>query len=224
MKMNRTTTNGAFWTLPGRTLSLIAPAGVILLCLLNQCQGQGTMQFNFDGQPPGTYATTSSYSESGMLFWNPYGPENLARIGSGLSGAPDNGTAFLDVTGGARLAFTFFSGAHFNLVSFDAAEETISYPGPITLQMVGYGSMGRTVTNYFTLGTIQDRRANQLPDFQTFYPDSRFVNLYQVDIFTDRWSIDNVVISGVPEPSAGGLILLAAACAFGRSRIKRRRA
>ena len=194
-----------------------------LFCLAKHCLGQGTMQVRFEGQPRGTYVTTSSYSESGMMFWNPYGPENLARIGSGLSGAPDNGTAFLDVTGGARLAFTFFSGAHFNLVSFDAAEETISYPGPITLQIVGYGSMGRTVTNYFTLDTIQDRRASQLPDFQTFYPDSRFANLYQVDIFTDRWSIDNVVISGVPEPSTGALILVGVLCAAGRSRMRNRR-
>jgi hypothetical protein len=158
-----------------------------------------------------------------MTFWNPYGVENLARIGAGLTGHPDNGTAYLDVAGGARLGFSFntFPGTYFDLLCFDAAGEYISLPGA-TLVVVGYKGMAGTVTNYFTVASLADRRANSLPDFETFYLDSRFQRVSRVDILTDRWALDNVVIGGVPEPSAAALALLAAACASWFRRLDRR--
>ena len=202
-----------------RALALVAAA--LMLSGLVHCQGQGTMQFTFEGMAPGSFGTISAYSESGMQFWNPYGPQNLARVGSGLSGAPDNGTAYLQVTTGARLAFRFTDFSLFNLVSLDLAEYATSLPGPVSLHVVGYRNDMTTAITDITTDGINDG-TGPLQDFQTFHFDSTFASLYQVEILTDRFSIDNVVV-GIPEPSAAGLLLLAAACAFGRSWIKRRR-
>ena len=92
----------------------------------------------------------------------------------------------------------------------------------MTLQVVGYGNMGLRVTNSFVLDSLASRRASQLPDFQTLSFDSRFTDLYRIDILTDRFSLDNVLLSGVPEPSSGALVLLGAACAIAFRRAVRR--
>ena len=208
----------------GRCMGAVL-VGALALCA--ECFGQGTMRVGFEGpaypgapqpQPRGTYVTISQYSESGMRFWNPYGLENLTLMGGGLSGEADNGTAYLNAAGGARVGFGLISGQYFDLLAIDAAE---SQTGPVTLQFVGYHTMGRTVTNYFTLDGVNDG-TGPLQDFQTFYPDSEFLQVYRVDVLTDRWSLDNLVIGGVPEPSAGALMLLGAAFAMGQSRRRRK--
>jgi hypothetical protein len=209
-----------------------ATLAVAAVGLLIQSYGQGTMTTTFEGpayaggpspQPAGTATTISAYSESGMTFWNPYNPANLVLIGSGLSGYAANGTAYLAVTPGGDLAFSFntFPSTYFNFVSFDAAGLDTNFPGA-SLEVVGYRGMIGTVTNYFTVDSFLDRQANGLPDFQTFYLGSEFQNVYRVDILSGAWSLDNVVISGVPEPSVGALAVLGAACAFWFRRLRRR--
>jgi hypothetical protein len=121
------------------------------------------------------------------------------------------------------LAFERSSLEPFGLVSFDLAEYSTNSPGPITLHVVGYGLQGQRIAVLdLTTDGINDG-IGPLADFQTVTFDSHFANLYRVEMTTDFWSLDNLVISGVPEPSAGVLVLLGAACAFGRSRIRSRR-
>jgi hypothetical protein len=191
---------------------VLAPA-LALLCLVAQCLAQGTMTFTFEGQPPGTQRQVGVYQAAGMQF-DPIPMGALYLSGSGVPGYPDNGTGYLFAPdNGLRFYYPSYSAPPFSLVSFDAAR----YDGaaPPTLKVIGYRGMASPVTNYFTV-------VSGASDFQTFYPDARFVNLYQVDIYAS-FSLDNLVIGGVPEPSADALVLLGAACAFGRSRIKRRR-
>jgi hypothetical protein len=203
-------------------LIVSASAIFILFCDPTRTFGQGTMTFTFEGQPWGSTGGTSVYTESGMRFLDPSGPQQLIRNGGGLSWAPDDGTAYIQSISGG-IAFTFTSGAIFDLLSFDAAGYSTNSPGPVTLELVGYGSMGLRVTNYIAVASFLDRRDSQLPDFQTFSPGSQFVDLYRVDILADHWSLDNVVIGGVPEPSTTTLALLEAAWAFGFRRLCRRR-
>jgi hypothetical protein len=198
-----------------RALALVAAA--LVFSGLVHCQGQGTMTVRFEGQ-----TSNGQYSESGMLFWNAYGPEHVALLQSGWSGYPDNGSQYLGSGGVDLLTFRFDTvpTTYFNLVSLDLAEGI--YAGPSTLQIIGYPAMSAPVTNTITTDGIMDGPGGQ-PDFQTFYFGTDFQHVNRIQITTDRWCLDNVVISGVPEPSAGALVLLGAACAFGRSRIERRR-
>jgi hypothetical protein len=189
-------------------------------CLLTVCFGQGTLTFTFEGQPRGTSQQYGIYSESGMQFGMVFGPGSVYLSGGGVPGYPDNGTGYLYMPDGSlsglRFGFNVFQSTPsvtFNLVSFDAAE--YAGLGAQTLEVVGYKYqiMGPiiTVTNYFTLDGINDG-TGPLQDFETFHPDSSFVNLFQVDVFNARWSLDNLVVSGVPEPSSGALLLLAGLC------------
>jgi hypothetical protein len=187
---------------------------LVLSCLVADCRGQGTLLIGFEGpaypgapypQPPGTGEAIGAYFESGMKFYNPFGPEGVALEGRGHSGYADNGTAFLSTSGGwLRFGFTSSPTTWFNLLSLDLAE---NWPGSAVVQVVGYKGMGMTVTNTLTTDGIMDGPGG-LPDFERFYFDSRFLHVSQVDILSDRWAIDNVMLSGVPEPSAASLLAL----------------
>ena len=212
-----------FAPIGGEKSRMLAPA-LALCCLLAECLGQGTTTITFDGQPPGSYSyPVGSYSESGMRFAGVQGG-GFALVGASLSGYPDNGTGYLQLPGGAGLTLSLTPLAVFNLISFDAAESATVLPGSVSFRVVGYVShgMGLTVTNIFTTDGINDG-TGPLQDFQTFFLDSRFLDIYRVDILGSPFSIDNIVISGVPEPSAGGLLLLGTACAFGWWWVKSRR-
>jgi hypothetical protein len=194
---------------------MLAPA-LALLYLAAHCHGQGTLTVTFDGQPPGSYTSpVGSYSESGVVFTGVQG-NGLAFVGAGLSGYPDNGTGYLQLPGGAGLTFSFTPLRAFDLISFDAAESVAALPGPVSFRVVGYVSHGQglTVTNAFTTDGINDG-TGPLVDFQTFTLDSRFQNIYRVDILGSPFSIDNVMIGAVPEPSAGALVLVGTLCGLG---------
>lgn len=214
---------------PRGEITNIAPA-LAILCFVVQSLAQGTMTIGFDAQPPGTISHASVYNESGMRFWNPNGPHTLVLNGGVVTfdgthfPFPENGTSYLQPSGdGAWLAFQSTSLEPFGLLSLDLAEYSTNSLAPITVHVVGYGLQGQRIGEVnLTTDGINDG-IGPLADFQTFTLDSRFANLYRVEMTTDFWSLDNIVISGVPEPSTSALLLLAAACAFGRSWIRRKR-
>jgi hypothetical protein len=214
MKMTRPFGIGNRMLSRGRMLGRIASAACIV-CLIAECQGQGTMTFTFEGQPSGTISGAMAYYvESGMQFTvNP--PGGLFLVGPGIPGWPDDGTGYLMAPDGGGLVFNFTSFAPFNLISFDAAREAEDSTLP-TLEVVGYENqgMGMTVTSYFTVTS---------DNFQTFQLSSSFQNLYEVEILGDPFSLDNVVIGGVPEPSCGALVVLASVCGLGRAWMRGRR-
>ncbi|MGD0263016.1 MAG: hypothetical protein ABSD29_24895 [Verrucomicrobiota bacterium] len=175
------------------------------------------MTFTFEGAPRGTVQNVGVYYESGMSFGA--APGNVVLNGGGIPGYPDDGTGYLQMPDG-NVDFFFTNTLptrYFNLVSLDLAAYNTSSRFPGTFEIVGYQPMAGTVTNYFTLTT-------PLPGFQTFNLDATFTNLFQVDIFGANapFSMDNVVINGVPEPSCGALALLGVAGAFWFVRASRR--
>ena len=189
-------------------------------CLVGQCQGQGTMTIGFNGQPRGTQSIIPNYSESEFLF-TPLPPESLVLSGGGIAGYPDNGTGYLEVPGGLSFFWDIPPGYgglpsnFFNLLSFDAAE----FGGPVTIEAIGFpGNLSPAVTNYFSVNS---------ETFQTFDLDSSFVNLGLVEILNaNGLALDNVVVGGVgiPEPTCGALVILAAICGLGRAWMRGRRA
>ncbi len=87
--------------------------------------GQGTLQITFDGQPvqpSGTARVITNYFEGGMSFRPLPGVNGLVRNGGGLSGYPDDGSAYLQGLLGNALMFSFTNGLVFGLVSVDLAE------------------------------------------------------------------------------------------------------
>jgi hypothetical protein len=178
-------------------------------------QAQGTITFTFEGTPHGieTQFGANPYStQSGMEF-GPTTPQSLYLSGGGIPGYADNGTGHLELPGGAmdfgyNASAGFFPLIPFDLLSFDAAEYH-AFPGS-TITVVGYHPMAGTVTNLFVLDGVNDGPGGQA-DFQTFHLDSGFQNVFRVDVI-GRLALDNVVISGVPEPTAGSLALLGGLC------------
>jgi hypothetical protein len=190
-------------------LSLLA-----CLCGVMGSYGQGTLQITFDGQPvqpPDSAYVVTNYFESGMLFTatNPITHNvTFGRNGSGISGFPDDGTAYLQ-DGPSTLMFSFTNGIVFGLVSVDLAEYSTGFSNePVTVPFIGYQPGGATVTNYLTTDGIIDG-TGPLADFQTFY-FTNFTDLTGVEIPGPQhlgWSLDNLVLS-VPEPTASGLLVL----------------
>jgi hypothetical protein len=212
-------------TLIPRT-KVVAALMLLPLLLATPGKAQGTLTFTFDDAPPGTtYGPFGVYTNQGMQFGMAYGPGSLYLSGGGIPGYPDNGTGYLEIpdgipggNGDTRFEFGFNAFYQvtrlvpFNLVSFDAA--VFANLGPQSLEVVGYHPMAGTSTNYFTV-TGQT--------FQTYYLDSSFANVFKVDVFNARWSLDNLVISGVPEPSAPAIFAAASASALALSRLARNR-
>ena len=114
------------------------------------------------------------------------------------------------------LEFSLNPVASFNLISFDLAG-IVNGARP-TVEVVGYELqiMAPTlmVTNYITVTS---------DNFQTFYLSSGFQNVYEVEILNAPFSLDNMVISGVPEPSCGALVVLATLCGLGRAWMRGKR-
>ncbi len=211
-----------------RSADLYRCSGLINLCrawlgaagffwAMAQCLGQGTLHITFDGypfQPPGTGAFVQQYFESGMWFrpLGIVGPGNgFIRNGGGRVNSPENGTAYLQGSLGDSLVFSFLDASVFNLVSVDLAEYSTVVPDAVTVPFVGYRQDGTVVTTNFTTDGIIDG-TGPLADFQTFQFGPEFTGLTRVEIPTYGWSLDNLYLSiSIPEPAAGGLLLLGAA-------------
>jgi hypothetical protein len=179
-----------------------------LLAALPNSYGQGTLlRIRFEGpplQPPGTASIVQEYFESGMWF-RPIGSQGFVRRASGTSGAPDNGTTYVQALLGSSLAFSFTNGSVFDLASVDLADySTVSAPG--TVHFVGYRHDGTVVTTDIGTGGI---------NFHTVYFDSNFTGLDRVEIPNYGWSLDNLVVS-IPEPGACTLLLTGALLLIGR--------
>jgi hypothetical protein len=183
----------------------------VLLCV-EYSSGQGIVQITFDGapvQPPGTAYIVTNYFESGMLFASLPMAVGFGRVGATpVSFRPDDGSAYLQQTLAptAALMFSFTNGSLFSLFSVDLAEYSTVVPNAVTVEFVGYHPDGSTVSTSFTTDGIIDG-TGPLADFQTFY-FAGFSDLTRVEIPASSWSLDNLVVGVVPEPTSGALVLM----------------
>jgi hypothetical protein len=114
------------------------------------------------------------------------------RQGTGNLMVPDNGTVYVQAALGESLAFGFNNGARFGVTSVDLAGYALAVPD-FSVNFVGYFSDGSTVSTNFSGSGI---------NFQTFYFGSEFTDLTHVQIPHDGWSLDNLVVYPIPEPSS----------------------
>lgn len=190
------------------------------LPVLLQCHGQGTFtRITFDGpplQPPGTQYRVQQYYEAGMSFTpiDPNAPwSGFGRNGGGVDFYPENGTAYLQAGLTSTLKFSFMNGVMFNLESVDLAEYSTVVPDAVTVHFVGYRFDGSVISKDWTTDGIIDG-TGPLVDFQTFQFGPEWNGLSRVEIPTYGWSLDNLVVSQIPEPSTLGLMILGAALAI----------
>ena len=138
------------------------------------------------------------------MSFNPLASFAFGRSGGGILQLPENGTAYLQALAGDSLMFSFSNGSLFSLNAVDLAEYSTSFPNPLTVHFVGYRSDGSTVTTDFTTDGIIDG-TGPLADFQTFTFGPQFTDLNRVEIPTSLWSLDNLIVTPIPEPSTIGM-------------------
>jgi hypothetical protein len=181
-------------------------------CALAQSYGQGTFTVTFDGPPlqrPGTQYLVQGYHESGVWFLPIPGSDGFVRNGGGITGYPEDGTAYLQSTMGGSPMFGLDDGSSFDPVSVDLTEYSDVVRDPVTVHFVGYRQDGTVLTYDITTAGIFNGVA---PVFQTFYFDPAFSALVRMEIApVVPWSLDNLVLQrSVPEPGAGALMCVGA--------------
>jgi hypothetical protein len=157
-------------------------------------------------QYPGTGKIVQQYDEAGLWFAPVAGSDGFTRMGGGILGYPDNGTAYVQASLGESLRFGTDDGTSFGVAAVDLAEYSDVVRSPVTVHFVGYRHDGSVVTEDITTAGVFDGTA---PVFQTFYFSPGFSGLDRVEIPYHGWSLDNLVLS-VPEPAPCRWVLLAA--------------
>ena len=186
------------------SIALLASFGVVW--------AQGTIRVTFDGPPTMPPGSSSSgwyiYSESGVGA-HPAG-DGFTRRWSGDPLFPDNGTAYLQAGYIAGAYFDYIGGSYlFNAVSVDLALYSATNLNPRTIQFAAVSYGGQTIaTAEFTVTLDGQGR----PAFQTFNFPQEFRGMHSLEIRNPGpvWSLDNLVISTIPEPSVISLFGLGA--------------
>jgi hypothetical protein len=188
--------------------------GVLLLALaaVGTAFAQGTIHVTFDGPPvypPGTQSTGwNIYSESAVGVHPSGSGDGFTRTWSGASLFPDNGTAYLQAGRAGLMYFDYYgSSTRFNAISVDLALYSTSSLDPVAVQFIAGGYSSTIATTQFTITGAVDGQGRPL--FQTFYFPPEFLGMHYLYVMPmDRlWSLDNLVISRIPETSTIALLL-----------------
>ncbi len=97
----------------------------VLLLSVRAASAQGTFTVAFDGppvQPPGTGKVVQYYGEEGVWFVPIPGSDGFTRMGGGILGYPDDGTAYVQSISGGSLMFGLDDRSSFDPVQVDLAE------------------------------------------------------------------------------------------------------
>jgi len=195
-----------------QTLCLVI--GSIIMLKLDSAQSQSVI--TFDNPWVDRYEIdVKNYYDQGFWFrvatppGSPY-YNTLSRFGPGVSYYANNGTPHLEFSRDYALmdnvVFSITLGGQFGITSVDLAEHYPNISGlPITVTFIGIKQDGSSITNTFTTDAYNDGQGG-LADFQTFNFDPSFGSgLIRVEIPSDNWAMDNIVI--VPEPSTWAFLL-----------------
>jgi hypothetical protein len=178
----------------------------------------GTITLQFEQNVPltGTQVGISSYSEDGF-FIKPFGPEDtippfrLRHNAGDVAGFPDDGSAFLQLALGDSFELVNAGANPFDAISIDLAEYSTGTPGSIGISFTGFLSGGGSTSHTFMTDGIMDGQSG-VSDFETFLFPVAFSNLIRLESSTNSFSLDNLVLNAIPEPSSalllfGGILL-----------------
>jgi len=144
----------------------------------------------------------SNYDENGVYFSG-----SFAHYGMSTGYPYNNSTGAINLLYGDYIRIELLNGGLFSLLSVDLAEYSTVFSGQSrTITFSGKTINNVIVTQTFTTDGIVDGIGGQ-DDFESFIFSSQFDNLTYVDINTDLFSMDNLVVQAVPLPAASWLFL-----------------
>lgn len=149
----------------------------------------------------------NSYTESGIIFTGSLSG-SFIQTDSGLANRPDDGSAHLDITR-YYTQFKFSDNRLFRLDQLDIAEYSTVFASPQTVTLTGYGPNNSLVKFSFITDGIIDG-TGPLADFQTVSLPPTFSGLQRVEFSAATFSIDNLIVTPVPESGTTALVLFGA--------------
>lgn len=144
----------------------------------------------------------TNYLENGVLFSGSFAHTSTS---AGFATNPSSG--YIQLLFGDSLRFEMQDSSLFSLDSVDLAEYSSVFLSPKTITFTGFYLDGNSTSQSFDI----DGFFGGLNDFETFSFDSSFMNLSYVEANTIIFSMDNLEINAVPEPST--LLLFSGALA-----------
>ena len=155
---------------------------------------------------PGTQVGIPYYDEDGFRT-KPFGelrtdpPFDLSLTGPNASNKASNGTAHLSLLRGDSLEVVRLNGRPFAADSVALAEYSTVFPVPKTIGFQGVFADGSSVSTSFTTdGFVLG--GNSLTDFETFAFPANFTGIIKLFATTDGFSLDDLMLRTVPEPTS----------------------
>lgn len=166
---------------------------------------------------PGTQVGIPYYDEDGFRT-KPFGelrtdpPFDLSLVGPDASNKASNGTAHLSLLRGDSLEVVRLNGRPFAALSVELAAYSTVFPVPKTIGFEGMFADGSSTSISFTTdGFVLG--GNSLTDFETFTFPASFTGIIRLSATTDVFSLDDLVLRAVPEPTSA--LHLATGVVFG---------
>ncbi len=160
---------------------------------------------------PRTQVAIPYYDEDGFRS-KPFGPilasapYHLGLAGPNVGRIASNRTAHISVLNGDSFEILSNDGLLFDVVSVDLAEYSSVYRSPKVIVFEGILANGASVfVDFTTDGFVEGGDA--LNDFETFKFPKEFSGLSLLRSATTGYSLDNLTLSVVPEPTLLSMLL-----------------
>ena len=183
----------------------------LLVCLFSGSVNAITIDFEGFTPPLTLTPSVPSVAEDGFTVTHSGSfAQIFGNTGQGATDFSGNGTNRLISFNTSSLTLTNTGGSNFNLTSFEGGESWVFEPHNWATQIQAIGTLGGggTTTQLFNLDLIKD----PINGMEVFNFNNSFQNLSQV-VFTGiggnpEFSIDNINVSLVPEPTSLALLSL----------------
>lgn len=190
---------------------------IVLLLFVASLNSSASISVGFGGTPDITLTDqvgVSSYTEHNLVI-KPLGPiatETPFRMrinGGDAGGFAHNGSAYAQFALGDSFEMSHLMAFVFTPVQVDLAEYATSFSSPISIDFSGYFSGGGVVTTSFQLDGIVDG-AGGADDFETWFFPASFAGIVRLESTSTLYSMDNLVVTIVPEPGTWLLMSIGA--------------
>lgn len=202
---------------------------VLVFLAFYESESVASVILQFD--PPRNWVANNSVEEDGFIFSSPKASQFVNGGGlvfrnpppgegnyNGLNTVPCNGSNYAVPFTGSEPVLRQKDDLPFRLYGFDLAEYSKSFDDPHSVAVTGYYATGGTIA---TVLQLDGRVEGLASDFETFTFDQNWNDLNRVVMFASvpwvsgvGFSVDNIEVSVIPEPSGIVMIGLVSGCAL----------